>query len=77
MKTFSFDNMIYTHAGVRDEVVYKVLETMEKHRDELVAIQPVLREFSAAAGYKLYDVPYHPGAVRYFKERNLQPIALQ
>lgn len=77
MKTFSFDNMIFTNAKVKDEVVYKVLETMEKYKAELVAIQPVLREFSAAAGYKKYDVPYHPGALRYFKDHNLQPVALQ
>ncbi len=36
-------------------------------------MQPVLREFSASAGYKKYDVPYHPGALKYFQERNLQP----
>lgn len=77
MKTFSFDNMIYTNARVKDEVVYKVLETMEKFKPDLVTIQPVLREFSAAAGYKTYDVPYHAGALKYFKERNLQPAALQ
>jgi len=77
MKTISFDNMIFTNASVKDEVVYKVLETLEKFKDDLVAVQPVLREFSAAASYKTYDVPYHPGALKYFKERNLQPIALQ
>ena len=77
MKTFSFDNMIFTNAKVKDEVVYKILETMEKHKSDLVAIQPVLREFSAAAGYKKYDVPYHPGALKYFKERNLQPVELR
>jgi TRAP-type uncharacterized transport system substrate-binding protein len=77
MKTFSFDNMIYTNAKVKDEVVYKVLETMEKFKSELMTVQPVLREFSANASYKRYDVPYHPGALKYFKDRNLQPVALQ
>src|SRR2546426_1046579 len=41
-----------------------------------VAVQPVLREFSAAFGYKQYEVPYHPGTVKYFKEHNLAPKAL-
>jgi hypothetical protein len=77
MPVYSFDNTIFTNAKVSDEVVYKTLETLEKYKSELVAIQPVLREFSAAAGYKQFDIPYHPGALRYFKERKLQPVALR
>lgn len=77
MKTFSFDNMIFTNATVKDEVVYKVLDTMTKYKKDLVQIQPVLVGFSAANSYKGYDVPYHPGALKYFKDHNLQPTALQ
>jgi TRAP-type uncharacterized transport system substrate-binding protein len=43
----------------------------------LVAIQPALREFSAAALYKSYGIPYHPGALKYFKDHNIQAKALQ
>jgi TRAP transporter TAXI family solute receptor len=77
MQVYSFDNTIFTNAKASDDFVYKVLDTLEKNKSDLVAIQPVLREFSAAAGYKQYDVPYHPGALKYFKERNLQPVALR
>jgi TRAP-type uncharacterized transport system substrate-binding protein len=37
----------------------------------------VLREYTPAFGYKQYGVPYHPGAIKYFKEKNLTPTALQ
>jgi TRAP transporter TAXI family solute receptor len=78
MKVYSFDNVIITHAKMPDDFVYKILDTMEKNKDELVAVQPVLREFSAAFGYKQYGgVPYHPGALKYFRERNLQPKSLE
>ena len=53
------------------------LDTMEKNKADLVAVQPVLREFSAAFGYKQYGVPYHPGALKYFKERNLTAKPLE
>jgi TRAP transporter TAXI family solute receptor len=76
MQVYSFDNTIFTNAKVSDELVYKTLETLEKYKAELGAIQPVLRGFSAAAGYKQFDIPYHPGALKYFKERNLQPKPL-
>ena len=43
----------------------------------LVAVQPVLREFSAAGLYKQYDMPYHPAALKYFKEHSLKPKPLE
>jgi TRAP transporter TAXI family solute receptor len=76
MKVYSFDNVIITSAKVPDDFVYKILDLMEKNKDELVAVQPVMREWTPAFGYKQYDVPYHPGALKFFKERNLtaQPL---
>jgi len=75
MGVFSYDNMLFTNAKVKDETVYKMIETMENHKADMVAVQPALREFSAANLYKQYDIPYHPGALKYFKEKNLQPKA--
>ena len=77
MKVYSFDNVLITHAKVSDDMVYKILDAMEKNKTDLVAVQPVLREFSAAFGFKKYGVSYHPGALRYFKEHNLTPTALE
>lgn len=77
MKVYSFDNVLLTHAKVSDEIIYKFLDTLEKNKPDLIAVQPVLREFSAESGYKQYGMPYHPGALKYFKERNLQPRSLE
>ena len=71
MKVYSFDNVLLTHAKVSDDMIYRILDTLEKNKPDLIAVQPVLREFSAEGGYKQYGVPYHPGALKYFKERNL------
>ena len=46
-------------------------------RPDSRAIQPALREFSAAALYKSYKIPYHPGALKYFKDHNVQAKAIQ
>lgn len=77
MKVYSFDNVLLTHAKVPDELIYKIIDTLEKNKADLVAVQPVLREFSAAGLYKDYDMPYHPGALKYFKERGLQAKPLE
>ncbi|MBM3527254.1 MAG: TAXI family TRAP transporter solute-binding subunit [Alphaproteobacteria bacterium] len=76
MNIYSFDNVLFTHAKTPDATVYKILETLEKHHGELVAVQPVLREFTPAFGYKKYGAPYHPGALKFFADRKLQPRAL-
>ena len=77
MNVYTWDNMIFTNANVKDEIVYKMIDTLEKNKADLVAVQPALREFSAAGLYKSYDIPYHPGALKYFKEHNIQAKAAQ
>ena len=77
MSVYTYDNMLFVNAKMKDEVVYKIIETLEANKADLVAIQPALREFSAASLYKAYDIPYHPGALKYFKDHNIQAKALQ
>jgi uncharacterized protein len=78
MKVFSYDNVLFTNAKVSDDLVYKIIDTMESNKADLVAVQPALRDFSAAGLYKGYDVvPYHPGALRYFKDKGFQAQAIQ
>ncbi|MBO0766424.1 MAG: TAXI family TRAP transporter solute-binding subunit [Hyphomicrobiaceae bacterium] len=77
MKVYAYDNMLFTNTKVTDEVVYKIIETMENNKAELVAVQPALRDFSAGGLYKQYDIPYHPGAVKYFKDKGYEPKATQ
>ena len=76
MKVYSFDNLLFTSATTSDDFVFKMLDTLLNNKDELVAVQPVLREFSTPFAYKQYDVAYHPGAVKYFKEHNVAAKAI-
>ncbi len=76
MKVYSFDNVMIASSKIPDAFIAKILEIMEQNKDELVAVQPVLREWTPAFGYKQYGVPYHPGAEKFFKDKNLtkQPL---
>ena len=77
MKVYSFDNLFFTSAKTKDEFVVKFLDTLFKNKNDLIAVQPVLREFSPAFAYKQYEVAYHPGALKYFKEHNIKQSALE
>jgi uncharacterized protein len=71
MKVYGFDNILITSSKVKDDLIYKILDTMEKNKDDLIAVQPVLREFSGKFGYAQYGIPYHPGALKYFKDHDI------
>jgi TRAP transporter TAXI family solute receptor len=77
MKVYTIDNILFTHARLPDDVVYKLIETMEANKAEMVSVAPNLREFSAAALNKKYGFPYHPGALKYFKDKNIEATAIQ
>lgn len=77
MKVYTWDNMMFTNAKVKDEIVYKIIETMEQNKADLVAVQPALREFSAAGLYKKYNIPYHSGALKYFADKKIEATATQ
>jgi TRAP-type uncharacterized transport system substrate-binding protein len=69
--------MLFTNAKVKDDIVYRIVETLESNKADLVAVQPALKDFSAADLYKQYDIAYHDGALKYFKEKGLKPKAAQ
>jgi len=77
MKVYTIDNILFTHAKVSDDVVYKLIETMEANKADMIAVAPNLREFSAANLNKKYDFPFHPGALKYFKDKSIEAKAIR
>jgi uncharacterized protein len=77
MKVYTFDNVLITSSKVPDDLVVKIIETLEANKADLVTVQPVLREFAAASLYKTFDMPYHPGALKYFKDKSIAAKPLQ
>ena len=77
MKVYSFDNQLKTSARTPADLIYKLIDTLVKNKADVVAIQPALREMSAAGMYVDYGMPYHPGALKYFKDHHLSPEKLQ
>jgi uncharacterized protein len=75
MGVYTWDNLLFTNAKVRDDVVYKIIDAMAKYKDDLVAIQPALRAFTAGGLYKKFAVPYHPGALKYFADNKIEAPA--
>jgi TRAP transporter TAXI family solute receptor len=77
MDVYAWDNLLITNDKVPDDVIYKIIDTLVHNTGDLVAIQPALRGFSAQNLYVNYDLPYHPGALKYFKDHNITAKAIR
>ena len=72
MGVYTWDNMLFTNAKVKDEIVYKMIEAMAKNKDDLITVQPALRAFTPGGLYKKFSTPYHPGALKYFADNKIE-----
>jgi hypothetical protein len=72
MGVYTWDNLIFTNANVKDDVVYKMIEALANNKDDLIAVQPALRAFTPVAMYKKFTTPYHPGALKYFADNKIE-----
>ncbi len=66
-------NLLVANANMSDQTVYNIVKTIFDKRPDLIAVH------KAAADIKLENqkpdaspVPWHPGAVKYFKEKGLK-----
>jgi uncharacterized protein len=70
----SYDILLVASAQTKDDVVYQTVKAMHQGKDKLVAVTPVLRDFDPARMHTAYKgLPYHPGALKYYKEAGVTP----
>src|SRR5687768_17789971 len=67
-------NLLVAHQNMDDKTAYNIVKAVFDHRDELIRVHKEAENFklenqkTAAAG----GIPWHPGAVRYFKEKGVK-----
>jgi len=71
VETAAIQNVLVTHEGVADDVVYRMTKAMFEHLDQLVAAHVAAKEISRENAAQGLPVPLHPGAAAYFKEAGL------
>jgi TRAP transporter TAXI family solute receptor len=77
MKAYSMDYVLFTNAKVKDDVVYKMIDTMVKNKPDMVAVAPIMNDFTAAGLHRGHQMTYHPGALKYFQDNKLEAQAYQ
>lgn len=62
-------NILVANANMSDEMAYNIVKTIFDKRDDLIAVHREAKNFIMANQVKDYSpIPWHPGAVKYFKE---------
>ena len=52
-------------------MAYLIVKTLLENQKELIAVHRDFEEWSAERAVKNLGMPYHPGAVRYYKEKKV------
>ncbi len=72
LQVIAISALIFGNTDLPDDVAYTILKTLFEHTEEVQAIHGVLRDFSPEWVLLPADVgtvvPYHPGAVKAYKE---------
>lgn len=71
--TVSTANVILVDAGLSEEIVYKITLAIFKNIEKIQASHPSAKGFNLQVATKGASVPFHPGAIRYFKEQGVWP----
>lgn len=74
---FGMRTYIVAQCSLPEETVYKVTAAILDHTDEFASYHPVGAEWNIQNTVDRPVVPFHPGAVRYLKEKGVWTDALQ
>jgi TRAP transporter TAXI family solute receptor len=66
--TFGVYNFAVVHKDLPDELVYQIVKAVFEHRQELLTVHPAAKETVPDNAEKNGFLPFHPGAVRYYRE---------
>jgi len=66
-----YDYFVYTHAGEAEETVRKIVESLHGGKDLMVQSVASMAWFDPARMNADLDLPYHPAAEAFFREKGL------
>ena len=65
-------NLLAVHERTDEGLAYQITKLLHEHTAELVAVHPAAKEISLKSAVMGSPIPFHPGALRYFKEQGVK-----
>lgn len=69
--TLGVSCILITHKDVGEEPIYSIVKSLLEHTDEIAEEHPAGAEYCLENALKGITIPMHPGAKKYFLERNM------
>jgi TRAP transporter TAXI family solute receptor len=69
--TLAYYTIIFFRQDIPDEVVYTLVRAALENHKEYAGVHPLLPEVDAARAAKIVGAPFHPGAIKYYKEKGV------
>jgi TRAP transporter TAXI family solute receptor len=73
VSTAAINNILVTRADIGDDLAYQMTKLIFENLPRLVTAHAAAKDIQAENAAKNLPIPLHPGAARYFKEKNLLP----
>ena len=70
-KLMAYDYLVVAGAHVKDDVVYRIAKAMHENKPKLVESLRAFNGFNPNEMHKETSAPFHPGAVKFYKEKGL------
>jgi uncharacterized protein len=65
------DYVVLTGVHMSDDDAYKIAQVLHEHQDKLASIARPFNRYKPADLVRSHGVPFHPGAIKYYKEKGL------
>ncbi|MBU2499160.1 MAG: TAXI family TRAP transporter solute-binding subunit [Proteobacteria bacterium] len=64
-------NLLICNPAMKDKVAYDIVKTLFDHKPELIAVHRMAENIKLEPQIDGSPIPFHPGALRYFKEKGI------
>lgn len=65
-------NLLVAHERMSEELAYRIVKLLLEHTPELVAVHKAAQEITLKSAVLGSPIPFHPGALRYYREKHVQ-----
>jgi TRAP transporter TAXI family solute receptor len=71
LPTMSYRRMVVVRGDLSEDLVYNMTKAVFENLDYLGTVHPIFKELSLKNVLDSLSIPLHPGALKYFKEKNV------
>jgi TRAP transporter TAXI family solute receptor len=69
----TYDGLLFASTKTPEDLVYKITKVLYESKPELIQSFALYKEFEPKDMAKNIPVPYHPGAIKFYKEKGMWP----